>query len=115
MMEQMKAWPKDLPNPAGSLVPIASYKTVNMHAFGELGGIHVSIYPEGPDGWIYVAEIGTSTKADYATQIIDPNSPRQAVPVRGPEVGRLTGEPFYTQERVPLHGASVFLPARRGM
>jgi hypothetical protein len=110
MTKQMKAWPEDLPNPSGSAFPVASYKTGNMHALGEIGGIHIQIYPDGPEGWIYLAEIGTSIKTNYATRVIDPHSPRQAVPVRGPEVGRLTGTPASTEHPLPLRGMSVSLP-----
>jgi hypothetical protein len=107
MKQQMKTWPHDQPDQKGNLFPIP-YKT-GTDAFGEVGGVHVKVSPSVEGGWFYMWEIGANIKGTDVTRIIDPNSPKQAVPVRGPEVGRLTGEPVFSRERVPLLGASVRL------
>ena len=107
MKQQMQTWPQDQPDQKGNLFPIP-YKT-GTDAFGEVGGVHVRVSPSAEGGWFYMWEIGTKIKATYATQITDPESPKQAVMLRGPEVGRLTGTPAFTHERVPLLGASVRL------
>ena len=93
MKQQMKKWPQDQPDQKGNLFPVP-YKT-GTDAFGEVGSVHVRVSPSAEGGWFYMWEIGTKIKAAYATRITDPESPKQAVAVRGPEVGRLTGEPVF--------------------
>ena len=110
MREDMGKWPADPQNVKGHLFPIPYEKTAILTAFGEVGSVDIKIYPDVDGRWFYLLAIGTNIKATYATEIIDPDSPKQAVAVRGPNVGRLTGEPASTDRRIPLHGVSVSLP-----
>ena len=98
MKQQMKTWPQDQPDQKGNLFPIP-YQT-GTDAFGEVGAVHVRVSPSAEGGWFYMWEIGAKIKATDVTRITDPESPKQAVTVRGPEVGRL-------QARRPLP-TSVF-------
>jgi hypothetical protein len=109
MKRHLRAWPDDLPDAKGGLFPIP-YKTAINNALGEIGGVHIQVTTAADGGWFYMWEVGTNIKATYATQIVDPQSPKQAVAVQGPNAGRLTGEPASIEERVSLHGASVHLP-----
>ena len=110
MRRQMKTWPDDMPNIKGHLFPVAQARTAIHEAFGDLGSVYILMYHDADVRLFYLFEISSSSKANDATRIIDPDSPKQAIAVRGPEAGRLSGIPAPTDRRIPLHGASLRLP-----
>lgn len=110
MKKHLSEFPDDQPNPQGHFFPVP-YRANDLNAFGEIGTIGVDVAPYVGGGWFYSVEFGFNLKASFATRITNPDSPeQQAVIVRGPDVGRLSGEPTSNDHPIPLHGASLHLP-----